>query len=177
YARLAGAGDNPEVIIEKQPMNYLYLGAIRRALPQARLVLVSRAPLDICFAMYRTLFGEAYQFSYDFNDLARYYAAYARLVQHWRDAFGAAIHEVRYDDLVSDPIRVGAAAAAACGLQWRDAAVEIERNVAVCLTQSAAQVRRPIYGSSTGRWRHYRAHLGPLIQALRNHGVGLAELD
>ena len=177
YARLAGAGGNPEVVIEKQPMNYLYLGAIRRALPQARLVLVSRSPLDICFAMYRTLFGEAYQFSYDFNDLARYYAAYARLVQHWRDAFGAAIHEVRYDDLVNDPIRVGAAAAAACGLQWRDAAVEIERNAAVCLTQSAAQVRRPIYGSSTGRWRHYRAHLGPLIQALRNQGVDLAELD
>jgi tetratricopeptide (TPR) repeat protein len=177
YARLAGAGGKPEAVIEKQPMNYLYLGAIRRALPQARLVLVSRSPLDICFAMYRTLFGEAYQFSYDFSDLARYYAAYARLVDHWRDAFGASLHEVRYDDLVSDPIRVGAAAAAACGLEWRDAAVEVERNAAVCLTQSAAQVRRPIYGSSSGRWRHYRAHLEPLIQTLRDQGVGLAELD
>jgi len=177
YTRLAGADGTPEVVIEKQPMNYLYLGAIRRALPQARLVLVSRSPLDICFAMYRTLFGEAYQFSYDFNDLARYYAAYARLVDHWRDAFGAAIHEVRYDDLVSHPIRVGAAAAAACGLEWRDAAVEIEHNATVCLTQSAAQVRRPIYATSTGRWRHYRAHLEPLIQALRNQGVGLTELD
>ncbi len=177
YARLATAGGTPEVVIEKQPMNYLYVGAIRRALPQARLVLVSRSPLDICFAMYRTLFGEAYQFSYDFHDLARYYAAYARLIDHWRNAFGASIHEVHYDDLVRDPIGVGAAAAAACGLQWRDAAVEVEHNAAVCLTQSAAQVRRPIYGSSTGRWRHYRAHLEPVIQALRGQGVRLPELD
>ena len=60
-------------------MNYLHLGAIHRALPQARLVLVSRAPLDCCFAMYRTLFGDAYPFTYQFDDLARYYAAYSAL--------------------------------------------------------------------------------------------------
>ena len=55
YARLADPAGAGGIIIEKQPMNYLYLGAIRRALPQARLVLVSRSPLDVCFAMYRTL--------------------------------------------------------------------------------------------------------------------------
>ncbi len=175
YARRAG-GDR-EVVIEKQPLNYLYLGAIHRALPQARLVLVSRPPVDICFAMYRTLFGAAYQFSYAFADLARYYAAYARLIEHWRAAFGASIHEVRYNDLVSDPARVGAAAAAACGLLWRDSAIAIERNATACLTQSAAQVRRPIYASSRGHWRHYRAHLGPLIQALRAQKIDLCDLD
>ena len=39
------------------------------------------------------------------------------------------------------------------------------------LTASAAQMRRPIYGSSSGRWRHYRAHLGPLVETLRSRGV------
>ena len=177
YIRRADPHDSGEVVLEKQPMNYLYLGAIHRALPRARLVLVSRSPLDICFAMYRTLFGEAYQFSYDFDDLARYYAAYSRLIAHWRAAFGESLFEVRYEDLVSDPSRVGERLARWCGLKWRDGAVEIERNEALCLTQSAAQVRRPIYQSSTGRWRHYRAHLEPLIDALRREGVSLAELD
>ena len=158
-------------------MNYLYLGAIHRALPQARLVLVSRSPVDVCFAMYRILFGDAYQFSYDFQDLARYYAAYSSLIAHWRDAFGAALCEVRYEELVSDPVRAGAALARACGLEWHDSAVAVERNAAVCLTQSAAQVRRPIYQSSTGHWRHYRAQLEPLIAALRDQGVTLAEPD
>jgi tetratricopeptide (TPR) repeat protein len=177
YVRLADRGSAREAIIEKLPVNYLYLGAIRRALPQARLVLVSRSALDVCFAMYCTLFGEAYPFSYDLRDLARYFAAYSRLMAHWRDAFGEAIHEVQYEDLVSDPVRVGASVAQFCGLEWRDSAVQVERNNAVCLTQSAAQVRRPIHRGSTARWRHYRTQLEPLIEALQHYDVRLAELD
>lgn len=157
-------------------MNYLYLGAIRRALPAARLVLVSRSPLDSCFAMYRTLFGGAYPFSYDFQDLARYYAAYSRLIAHWRDTLGDSIHEVRYEELVSAPLPNGAALARACGLDWCDSAAEVEKNAAVSYTASAAQIRRPIYRSSAGRWRHYRARFEPLIEALRRAGVPLAEL-
>jgi hypothetical protein len=176
YARLAAAGASQRVIIEKLPLNYLHLGAIHRALPLARLVLVSRAPLDCCFAMYRTLFGDAYPFTYQFEDLARYYAAYSRLMAHWRDAFGDSIHEVHYEELVSDPGRIGEALARACGLEWLDSAVEVERNAAVCLTQSAAQVRRPIYRSSAGSWRHYRTQLEPLIAALRDQGVRPPEL-
>ena len=172
YARLAGAGGMPPVIIEKLPLNYLHLGAIRRALPRARLVLVSRAPLDCCFAMYRTLFGDAYPFTYQFDDLARYYAAYSRLIAHWSTSFGESIHEVHYEELVADPGRVSAALAQACGLEWRDSAVAVENNASVCLTQSAAQIRRPIYRSSAGSWRHYGAQLEPLITALRAHGVG-----
>jgi tetratricopeptide (TPR) repeat protein len=179
YARRAGTrrGGAPETIVEKLPMNYLYLGAIYRALPGARLVLVSRSPLDGCFAMYRTLFGEAYPFSYDFHDLARYYAAYSRLIAHWRATLGDSIHEVRYEQLVSDPSRTGAALARACGLEWRASAIEVEKNSAVSYTASAAQVRRPIYRTSTGRWRHYRAQLEPLIEALRHQGMALPELD
>ncbi len=127
--------------------------------------------------MYRTLFGEAYQFTDDFQDLARYYAAYCRLIEHWREAFGESIHEVHHEELVSDPVRAGAALARACGLPWHDCAVEVERNAAVCLTQSAAQARRPIYRSSSGHWRPYRTHLEPLIEALSRHGVRLAELE
>ncbi len=176
YSRLAG-GNGRENIIEKLPMNYLYLGAIRRALPRARLVLISRSPLDGCFAMYRTLFGEAYPFSYDLQELARYYAAYAALIAHWRTTLGESIHEVRYEELVNDPHGTGAALARACGLEWHDRAVAVEKNAAASYTASSAQVRRPIYRSSIGRWHHYRAHLQPLIEALRLLDVALPELD
>jgi tetratricopeptide (TPR) repeat protein len=173
YARFANATATHETIIEKLPMNYLYLGAIRNALPQAKLLLVRRAPLDSCFAMYRTLFGVAYPFSYDFEDLARYYAAYDRLVAHWRDSFGEAMHEVEYEELVKSPASVGAGVARYCGLDWQDTAVDVHKSASVSYTASAAQIRRPIYGTSSGRWRHYRAHLDPLVRALRQHGVSL----
>jgi len=175
YARRASLGSAAERIIEKLPLNYLYAGAIRRALPEARVLVVKRSPLDSCFAMYRTLFAAGYPFSYDLEELGRYYAAYERLMDHWRSALGGALYEIVYEDLVRDPKRTGAAIAAYCGLTWTDAAVDIQNNKSVSLTASAAQVRRPIYGSSSGRWRHYRRHLGPLIDTLRGRGVRLPE--
>ena len=175
YAKVANSGAAAERIIEKLPMNYLYLGAIHRALPNAKLLLVRRSPLDSCFAMYRTLFGAAYPFSYDFDDLARYYAAYDRLIKHWRAVLGEELHEVVYEDLVKEPSRVGATVASACGRSWDDSAVEVQKNASVSLTASAAQIRRPIYGSSSGRWRHYRKHLTPLVNGLRHHGVALPD--
>jgi Sulfotransferase family len=156
-------------------MNYLYLGAIHRALPESKLILVRRSPLDSCFAMYRTLFGEAYPFSYDFDDLARYYAAYDALVSHWRASFGESIHEVIYEDVVKEPLRAGADLAQYCGLAWDPQAIEVQKNAAVSMTASAAQIRRPIYGSSSGRWRRYRSHLEALIRALRHRGVVLPD--
>jgi Tfp pilus assembly protein PilF len=174
YRRLARL-DGPDRVIEKLPTNYLYLGAIRRALPAAKILLVKRAPLDSCFAMYRTLFGEAYPFSYDFDDLARYYAAYERLMRHWQRVLGGSIHEIVYEDLVQNPGHVGAAIAEFCGLTWNPMATDIQSNKSVSLTASAAQVRRPIYGSSSGRWRQYRTHLQPLINSLRLHGVNLPQ--
>jgi tetratricopeptide (TPR) repeat protein len=173
YARVANPRAAGGVVIEKLPMNYLYLGAIRRALPAAKILWVTRSPLDSCFAMYRTLFGEAYPFTYDFQDLVRYYAAYHRLMEHWRSLLGGDLHEIVYEELVREPRRVGATVARHCGLPWTDGALDIQKNAAVSLTASAAQVRRPIYGTSSGRWRRYRRHLGALIEGLRAHGIAL----
>lgn len=175
YSRRADGPRTDAKIIEKLPMNYLYVGAIRQALPQARVVLLKRSPLDSCFAMYRTLFREAYPFSYDFDELARYYAAYERLVRHWRTLFGDWVHEVVYEDLVREPRRVGADIASHCGVPWSDAAIEIQNNAAVSLTASASQIRRPIYGTSSGRWRLYRSHLKGLAAGLRRHGVAVSD--
>ncbi len=170
YARLArGATDGK--VIEKLPLNYLYLGAIQRALPGATPILVTREAVDSCFAMYRTLFGEAYPFTYDFRDLARYFAAYSRLVDHWHRTLGDWLVEVAYEELVTQPARVGACSAEACGLIWDESAVEIHRSAGVSMTASAAQIRQPIYQSSAGKWRHYERHLTPLIAALRSCGV------
>jgi Flp pilus assembly protein TadD len=175
YAARASTGSPNGSIIEKLPMNYLYAGAIHRALPDAKILWVRRSALDSCFAMYRTLFGEAYPFTYDFEELARYFAAYDNLMIHWRAALGERLYEVVYENLVQAPERVGAAVASHCGLDWTPTAIDIAKNTAVSLTASAAQVRRPIYGTSSGRWRYYHRHLEPLVAALRRCGIDLPQ--
>lgn len=171
YMRLANPRTSSDIILEKLPMNYLYIGAIRRALPEAKILLVSRSPLDSCFAMYRTLFGEAYPFSYDLIELARYYASYSRLINHWRKTSGSDLHEITYEELVENPQKVGADMARHCNLTWTNEAVDIQKNSSASLTASASQIRQPIYGTSSGKWRLYRRHLGDLINELRRRGV------
>lgn len=173
YTLRAGASEKDAAVIEKLPLNYLYVGAIHRALPEAKILWIKRLPLDSCFAMYRTLFGQAYPFSYAFEDLARYFAAYDRLMCHWRSVLGGQLFEINYEELVTQPERIGAAVAGHCGLAWLASAIQIEENAAVSFTASASQVRRPIYTSSVGKWRHYAKHLEPLARRLSELGVSL----
>ena len=168
YARAAGDG---LTVIEKLPLNALYAGAIRRALPDAVVVHVGRAPIDSGFAQFRTLFAAAYPYSYSLPELARYMGAHAALMEHWRRTLGAGLMEVTYEDLVRTPEVTVSAVARACGLEWRAEALQVERHGAVSLTASAAQVRRPIYGTSSGRWRHYRQHLTSFAAMLRGEGL------
>ncbi len=161
----------PGRLIDKTPLNFLYVGLIARALPNARIVHVRRGALDVCFAMYKTLFRMAYPFSYDLEDLARYYLAYARLLQHWRTQLGAGLIEIDYEDLVAEQESVTRRLLAACSLPWEDACLDFHRNDSPSLTASAAQVRRPLYASSVGLWRRYEAQLQPLVRALRAGGV------
>lgn len=173
YEALAAPEIEAGTVLEKMPMNYLYLGAIARALPQARIVWLRRNPLDSCFAMYRTLFREAYPFSYGFADLARYYAAYARLMDHWTQTLGERLMPVDYETLVTSPESVAPRLARHCGLPWTEAALEITSNRTASLTASAAQVREPIHARSAGLWKSYERHLGPLVEQLRQAGVAL----
>lgn len=170
YCSRVGA-DAAVRIIDKTPSNFLYLGLIAAALPDAVLIHVRRNCRDVCYAMYKTLFRMAYPFSYDLTDLARYYAAYARLMAHWRSVLGDRIIEIDYETLVGDPETESRRLIRACGLDWESGCTDFHRNPTPSLTASAAQVRLPIYTSSVGLWRRYARELEPLIATLRAAGV------
>lgn len=166
YARRAGPPLPGGMILEKLPLNYLYFGALARTMPGAKLVMVRRNPIDNCFAMFSTLFGAGYPFSYALGDLARYAAAFADLCRHWRETLGDRMLEVQYDRFVADPASEGQRLAAHMGIAWDEGLLAVERNRSASATASAVQVRRPIYRSASGRWRNYESQLAPLIDAL-----------
>jgi tetratricopeptide (TPR) repeat protein len=159
--------------IDKMPLNYLYCGLIRRALPAARIVHVTRQPMAVCYAMYKTLFKSGYPFSYDLEDIARYYIAYHRLMQHWRSVLGEGLIEIRYEKVVADLTGETRTLLEACGLDWEDACVAFHRNPAPSTTASASQVRRPIYDSSVSQWRAYESQLAGLKSRSEAAGIPL----
>ena len=158
-------------LIDKTPLNYLYLGLIRLALPCAKVVHVRRNPMDSCYGMYRTLFRAGYPFSYDFDDLATYYLAYRQLMTHWNDLLGDWYLDVSYEALVEDQEKVSREMIEFCGLEWQDACLDFQHNASPIATASSAQVRQPVYRDALQRWRSYETELEPLARRLRAAGI------
>jgi tetratricopeptide (TPR) repeat protein len=162
---------------DKMPLNYLYCGLIRRALPNARIVHVTRHPMASCYAMFKTLFKDGYPFSYDLNDIARYYVGYRRLMDHWRQSMPGRIYDLSYERLVRDQESESRRLLHSCGLEWEDGCLEFYRNPTATTTASASQVRRPIYDSSLTQWLHYERQLEGLRTQLLAAGIDAAELS
>ena len=156
---------------DKMPLNYLYCGLIRRALPDAKIVHVIRHPMAVCYAMYKTLFKDGYPFSYDLEDIARYYVAYRRLMDHWNSSMPGAILTMSYEALVEDQLGRTRHLLDFCGLEWQDGCAEFHHNSTPATTASAVQVRRPLYDTSVAQWRQYAAQLAPLNERLRAAGI------
>ncbi len=170
-ARARAAYGGTGRFVDKMPLNYLYCGLIRRALPNARIVHVVRHPIAVCHAMYKTLFKSGYPFSYDLGEIARYYAAYHRLMAHWKRTMPGVLHDLRYEDLIADQAGETRKLLEYCGLGWEDGCLAFHRNPAPTTTASASQVRRPLYDSSVSQWRHYEAHLIELRNTLAAEGI------
>jgi len=157
-------------IIDKTPLNFLYLGLIAKALPQARIIHLRRHPMASGYAMFKTLFRMGYPFSYDLEDIGRYYVAYRRLMDHWDAALPGRVLTIDYEDLVDDQGSVSREIVSHCGLAWDDACLAFHENTDPTATASAAQVRQPIYRHARDLWRVYADELKPLARILASAG-------
>lgn len=157
--------------IDKMPANFMYSGVIRKALPNAKIIHLVRDPLDSCYAIFKTLFFNAYEFSYDQIELADYFIAYRRLMAHWHAVMPDAILDVHYEDLVTQPEAQSRRIYEWCGLTWTPAALSVPDKGAVFATASAAQVREPVHARSVRSSRRHVAGLAPLVQRLATAGL------
>jgi thioredoxin-like negative regulator of GroEL len=163
-------GDAP-FFIDKLPFNFLFLGFIAKAFPEARIIHLSRHPMDACFSMYKQVFTWAYKFSYSLEQLGRYYVAYDRLHNHWREVLRDRLIEIDYESLVADQEGQTRALLDRLGLPFEQACLDFDRNAAPSTTASSVQVREKAHTRSVGKWRRFEAHLQPLRDHLEGAGI------
>jgi tetratricopeptide (TPR) repeat protein len=154
-----------ERITVKNLANHFYVGLIATLFPGARIIYCRREPLDVCLSCYFQNFESA-DFAWSLADIGFYYRRYANLMDHWRRVLPAPIHEVSYEELVQDQEKVTRALLAYCGLNWDERCLAYFKTRRAVRTASALQVRQPLFKGAIGRWKFYRAHLGPLFAAL-----------
>ena len=172
YCRaIDGFGNPAPRLIDKTPLNFLYLGLIRLSLSGARVIHLRRHPLDSCYAIYKTLFRAGYPFSYTLQETGRYYIAYHGLMAHWRKTLPGAFLDVDYEALIADPEGQARRIIDYLGLDWEAGCLQFHRRSGAAATASAAQVRQPIYSTSVGMWRNYARQLAPLARRLREQGI------
>jgi tetratricopeptide (TPR) repeat protein len=161
--------------VDKLPPNYLYLPLILKALPNAKVIHLTRNPMDACFASFKQLFADAYPHSYDQAEMARHHARYYHLMALWRERFGDRFFDIAYEDTARDLEPNARALIEFLELPWEDACLEFHKQDAAVTTASAVQVRQPVHTRSIGRWRRYENQLDIMRRTLVEQGVPIGD--
>lgn len=163
-------GDKPR-FVDKLPPNYLYIPLILKALPRAKIIHLTRNPMDACFSSFKQLFADAYPHSYDQVEMARHHARYYRLMALWRERFPGRFLDIAYEETARDLEPSARALIEYLELPWEDACLEFHKQKAAVTTASAVQVRKPAHTKSIGRWLRYEKQLEPMQKALMDAGI------
>lgn len=158
--------DTATYITDKMPHNFMYIGLIKAALPNAKIIHCVRDPMDNCLSIYKNLFGQAHYYAYDLVELGEYYSLYSRLMNHLREIMSDDIYEISYEKLVADQERQSEKLIAHCNLPWDDSCLSFHKNKRTVSTLSAIQVRKSIYKDSVALWKKYEEQLEPLRKAI-----------
>jgi tetratricopeptide (TPR) repeat protein len=172
---LGGIGRAHRRVVDKTLPNFMQLGLIHLALPNARFIHARRNPVETCLSCFSKLLGTA-SFSFELGELGRYYAAYDALMAHWRAVLPAGVLlEVDYEAMVGDLPAQVRRLLAHCGLAWDPACLAFERNPRPVATASALQVRQPLYSGAVRRRRPAPELIAALMAALAPLGSAAAE--
>ena len=158
------------IVVDKLPLNIIFLPLIRRVFPGAKVLFALRDPRDVVLSCFQQRFGmnaAMVQFL-ELNAAAAYYDKVMSLGVLCRERSGLAVHEVRYEDVVADLETVARGVTAFLGLPFEEAmlspsAAALKRNIN---TPSVRQVVQPIYSRSVARWKKYEAQLAPVLPVL-----------
>jgi tetratricopeptide (TPR) repeat protein len=165
YANWRGKGRS--WLTEKLPSNFLNIGFILHALPEARILHMRRDPVETCFSNLRTLFRGGAPYACDQGDLADFYLQYRRTMTHWHALAPGRILDVDYSAFIADPQDQARRIMAYCELPYAPEALETGMRGGMAATASAAHVRNGILKNRGSAWKPYEQWLQPLIQGLR----------
>ncbi|HEX8584894.1 MAG TPA: sulfotransferase [Allosphingosinicella sp.] len=152
--------------VDKNNLNWMQIGVILLALPEARIIDVRRDAVDCCWANFKMLFAEGYPAANDLRHIARFYRDYARLIDAVKVAAPGRILTVRYEDVVDDIAGQTRGMLRFLGLDFEPQCLEFHRARGAVATASSEQVRRPLNREGLGSAAPYRQWLGPMLEEL-----------
>jgi len=159
-----------ERFVDKTLENHLRVGMIHLMFPKSVILDSTRDAVDTCLSCYRQLFTAGNETLYDLGQIGRAYVRYRRVMEHWDRVLPGRVIKVEHEKLVADPEgQIRWLVSDACKLDWDPACLRFHEAAGPVRTASAAQVRRPMFSTSIGRWARFAGELEPLLNALGPH--------
>jgi hypothetical protein len=159
-------------VTDKNLLNIEACGFIAQIFPKATIINVRRNPVENAFSIWRQDMLKFWAFATNFEDLARRYGLYARLVAHFERSLPGRFHTIQYEDFVQNFDAESRRLIGHCGLDWEDACGDFQEARAIAPTMSAMQVREEVELKGD-RSRLYDEKLDPLRRALDAEGVNI----
>jgi tetratricopeptide (TPR) repeat protein len=159
------------LFIDKMPNNWLHVALISLILPNAKIIDVRRDPMDCCVSNFKQHFARGQHFSYSLSEVGEFYCAYVHAMNDAQVARPGTIYRLHYESLVNDIESEARALLEFLGTPFEPSCTRFWENTRAVQTASSEQVRRRIYRSGLGHWRHFAPWLGILGDTLSKHGV------
>ena len=148
-----------QVIVDKLPLNLVYLFLIHRLFPNARILFALRDPRDVVLSCYFQSFDlqGAMPYFLDLESTAAYYATAMQLAVDSLEKLKIERYELYYEKLVADHETELKGVLGFLELPWSSDLLNYRQKAAdrAIDTPSYQQVVQPLYTSSIGRWKHY----------------------
>ena len=155
------------IITDKLPLNFQYIGFIFSAFPDAKIVHLKRDARATCWSNYKYYFkNKENGYSYNFDDLARFYGLYIDLMDFWHELYPNQIYDMCYEDLTINQEEETRKLLEYCELDWDENCLNFHTNKRAVKTISTLQVRQKMYQGSSEAWKKHEAYLKPLIKNL-----------
>ena len=149
--------------IDKMPNNFVHIGLIKLILPNAKIIDARRNPMDACFSCFKQYFAKGQHFTYDLDDIARYYKDYLRLMDFWNELFPREIFTINYEDIINNPDKKIRELLNFCNVEFENSCLDFHKSKRPVKTASSEQVRQPMYKTGLDYWKNYRNNLDILI--------------
>jgi len=157
---------NENLITDKAPLNFRWIGLIKLIFPNSKIIHCSRAPKDNCLSLYKNIFDDNLDWTYDEDDLSNYYQQYNDLMKFWKKNIPGFIYDINYENLIADPQNQIKDMLSFCNLKWEQNCMEFHKNKRAIKTVSSSQARSKIYSSSINSYKNYQKFLAKLNSSL-----------
>ena len=155
-----------KIVTDKAPLNFRWIGFIKIIFPKAKIIHCIREPKNNCLSMFKNLFEGGLNFTYDQEDLVKFYKYYVELMNFWKSKYSSNIMDVNYEGLISNNRETIEKIVKFCDLRWEESCLEFYKNKTPIKTMSTAQARKPIYKTSLKNFEKYKNYFKILEESL-----------